>query len=222
MSMRPELEILKQQGISFNNPHEIIEKFETTLATYSGAPYAVAVDCCTHAIELCLRYLKIKEPVKIPKHTYPSIPMTVLKLGGRIQWEHKEWQGAYQLEPYPIIDAGLRFTQGMYQPGYFFCLSFQQKKRLAIGRGGMILTDNKNAYDWLKKACYDGRTPGQTWKQDDIAMLGYHYYMTPEDAARGLLLFKQLPEKNADLGGWQDYPDITKFKVFNEFIESHQ
>ena len=30
-------------------------EFEQALADYTGAPYAVATDCCTHAIELCLR-----------------------------------------------------------------------------------------------------------------------------------------------------------------------
>ena len=33
----------------------------------------------------------------------------------------------------------------------FQTLSFQIKKRLPIGRGGMILTDDKK-YDWLVKA----------------------------------------------------------------------
>ena len=35
---------------------ELIEKFENKIAKFYGAPYAVAVDSCTHAIELCLRY----------------------------------------------------------------------------------------------------------------------------------------------------------------------
>ena len=28
---------------------------EKNLAAFTGAPYAVATDCCTHALELCLR-----------------------------------------------------------------------------------------------------------------------------------------------------------------------
>ena len=37
---------------------EIIKKFENGIAEFYGAPYAVGVDSCTHAIELCLRYIK--------------------------------------------------------------------------------------------------------------------------------------------------------------------
>ena len=33
-----------------------VNDFENMIAGFFGAPHAVAVDCCTHAIELCLRY----------------------------------------------------------------------------------------------------------------------------------------------------------------------
>ena len=33
---------------------EIVGKFEESVAEYFGAPYAVAVDCCTHAVELSM------------------------------------------------------------------------------------------------------------------------------------------------------------------------
>ena len=35
---------------------EKIKQFEEALADFTGAPYAIMTDCCTHAIELCLRY----------------------------------------------------------------------------------------------------------------------------------------------------------------------
>ena len=34
---------------------EIVKKFEDKIAEFFGAPFGVAVDCCTHGIELCLR-----------------------------------------------------------------------------------------------------------------------------------------------------------------------
>ena len=36
-------------------------QFEKEIANFFGSPYAVAVDCCTHAIELCLVYKKLKK-----------------------------------------------------------------------------------------------------------------------------------------------------------------
>ena len=55
---------------------DVVEQFEQRIAEFYGAPYAVAVDCCTHAVELCLRYKKIQK-TSVPKHTYLSIPMTL-------------------------------------------------------------------------------------------------------------------------------------------------
>ena len=52
---------------------EIVKKFENDIAAFFGAPFAVAVDCCTHGIELCLRYKSI-EKITVPTRTYLSIP----------------------------------------------------------------------------------------------------------------------------------------------------
>ena len=49
---------------------EIIRKFENEIAEFYGAPFAVGVDSCTHAIELCLRYIK-PQKIEIPT-TYLS------------------------------------------------------------------------------------------------------------------------------------------------------
>ena len=35
-----------------------ILELEEQISNFFGSPYAVAVDCCTHGIELCLRLLK--------------------------------------------------------------------------------------------------------------------------------------------------------------------
>ena len=48
---------------------ESIAEFEKQVASFFGSPYGVAVDCCTHAIELCLREQKIQK-FSTPKRTY--------------------------------------------------------------------------------------------------------------------------------------------------------
>jgi dTDP-4-amino-4,6-dideoxygalactose transaminase len=48
---------------------EIISKFENEISNFFGAPYAVAVDCCTHGLELCLRMTNA-HIINVPKHTY--------------------------------------------------------------------------------------------------------------------------------------------------------
>ena len=51
------------------NPFKIVEMFEETMADYTGAPYAVAVDSCTNALFLCCKYFGVDE-VTIPAKTY--------------------------------------------------------------------------------------------------------------------------------------------------------
>ena len=58
---------------------KVISDFEIEIANFFGAPYAVATDCCTHGVELCLRRKKIKK-ISVPKRTYLSIPMLAHKL----------------------------------------------------------------------------------------------------------------------------------------------
>lgn len=216
---RSEIELLKAQGYTFKDPSLVVDIFEKKIAKWAGAPFAIATDCATHAIELCLRYKPLPQTITVPRHTYLSVPQTVRKLGSNVVWSDEKWQGIYSLQPTTVIDASLRLAPNMYKPGSMMCLSFQIKKRLPIGRGGMILTDSEDAYQWLKRAVYDGRTPYTAWKTDTITQMGYHYYMTPEDAARGLLLFDQELSTTADMGGWQDYPDLTTMDFYKRINE---
>ena len=52
----------------------------------------------------------------------------------------------------------------------------------------MILTDNKEAVDWFRLARNDGRREIPKEK-DHVTLKGYNFYMTAEQAARGLELF---------------------------------
>lgn len=40
--------------------------------------------------------------------------------------------------------------------------------------------------------------------------------MTPEDAARGLILMNQLPKVNPDTGSWKNYPDLLNYNFFQD------
>jgi dTDP-4-amino-4,6-dideoxygalactose transaminase len=191
-----------------------VTEFENAIAEFYGAPYAIATDCCTHAIELCLR-LTNPSNVACPKNTYLSVPMTLEKLGISWKFIDVQWQDYYYLTNTNIIDAAVYWQEGGFQKGYFNCLSFQFKKHLNLGRGGMILTDNYEDAIQLKKMSYDGRIPNIPWMDQDVDTLGYHYYMTPETAQLGLDKLEQA--KNTVPRNWtyKDYPDISTMKVFN-------
>jgi dTDP-4-amino-4,6-dideoxygalactose transaminase len=94
------------------------------------------------------------------------------------------------------------------------CLSFHIKKHLPIGKGGMILTSDPDAVEWFKKARYEGRSE-VPYQLDDIDMVGWNMYLTPEQAARGLYLLQNLPKHNEDLK--ETYRDLTEFKIFKQY-----
>ena len=197
-----------------HNPYEIVKMFEEEVAEYTGAPFAVSVDSCSNALFLACKYLCVEE-VTIPKKTYLSVPMSITHAGGEVIFEDRDWVGAYQLKPYPIYDAAKRFTSDMYSPGTFMCLSFHIKKLLPLGKGGMILTDNYEAVQWFKKARYEGRSE-VNYKDDNIDMLGWNMYMTPQQAAHGLSLMQNYPEHVDDLGENKGYRDLTQFSIFKD------
>lgn len=202
--------------IKKHNPYKIVQMFEEEIATYTNAPYAISVDSCTNALFLCCKYLQVKE-VTIPSKTYLSVPQSIIHAGGEVIFDKREetnnWIGTYQLKPYPIWDAAKRFTSNMYIPGSFMCLSFHMKKHLKLGKGGMILTDDEKAYNWFKRARYEGRGE-KLYHEDDIDMLGWNMYMIPQLASVGLAAMQNMPLNNDDLGENNGYRDLTEFTVF--------
>ena len=192
---------------------ETVKTFENKIAKFYGAPYAVAVDCCTHAIELCLRYQNVKS-ITVPKRTYISIPFLANKLGIELRWKDEDWQEYYWIGGTNIIDAAVLWKENSYIKGTFMCLSFQFQKHLSLGRGGMILTGNHVARDELKKMSYDGRLPDVPWREQDIQTMGYHYYMNPEIAQIGLDKLSTAIETKPKEWVVTDWPDLTKMDIF--------
>ena len=99
--------------------------------------------------------------------------------------------------------------------GSYMCISSQFQKHLSLGRGGIILCDTKKDYDILKRMSYDGRHPDIPWREQDIEVYGYHYYMTPETAQQGLDKLPEAIETTPRQWKVTDWPDLSKMKVFN-------
>lgn len=188
--------------------------FENTIASYYNAPYAVATDCCTHALELSLRYLQPAKAI-CPSRTYLSVPMTFKKLGISYGFDRSKWKDYYYITD-KIIDAAVYWKQGGYVSNTFMCLSFQYKKHLNLGRGGMILLDNREHAENLRMMSYDGRLRNVPWAEQDVTNMGYHYYMTPETATMGLEKFPEAERRSPRLCTQDDYPDLTTFSIFKD------
>ena len=223
---RQEPYLIREMGYEWEDPRDIVDIFEKKVAEFAGSKYAVAVDSCSHAIYLALKCIRAVErmtfgggtflfPINlltiiIPRNTYISV-LQQMKYAGFDFFKLKKikWEGIYQIKPTRVWDAALRWTEGMYIKDSLMCLSFQIKKRIPIGRGGMILCDSKKEYEWLKLARHDGRDLNTPYDDPNhVKMQGWHYYMTPEDAARGIILMDNTPKVNKDQGGWQNYPPL--------------
>jgi len=202
---------------NLKDPWDVVDYFEKLLAEYAGSKYAVAVDNCTDAMFLCLKYLKADGEIILPKRTYVSVPCTVIHSGCIVKFDDIEWSGAYQLTPYPVYDSATRMKKGMYIKNSYYCLSFHRKKHIAIGKGGMILTDDKKAYDWFKVVRYEGRHMDRLYKDDFFDTIGWNMYMSPEHAAKGIYLFrKHIKEDSGDLESSGMHKDLSRFPIYEK------
>jgi len=193
---------------------DLITQFENEIKNFFGAPYAIAVDSCTHGVELCLRYEK-NEKICVPKHTYLSIPFLAKKLNIMLEWKDENWTDYYYLTK-KVIDAAVLWKKNSYIPNTYMNISFQYKKHLSLGRGGIILTDNLEAANQLKKMSYDGREHNIPWRDQNISTVGYHYYMTPETAKLGLEKLPKAIETPPVQWTIQDWPDLTQMDIFRK------
>ena len=218
---------------------DFIDVFEQKLADYAHSKYCVCTDCCTNALLLSLeaKYIlgkidKHSSTVVVPAHTYMSVPMTLQNNGWKIVFSDEKWSSRYSLkiqsanghiEDTYVVDAAVDFREGLaddVNKNALICLSFQQKKRLSLGRGGAILSSDVKAYCLLKRLVYDGRNPRindtiEVNSRSKDIICGYHSYLEPDKAARGILLLNQpsmlMPYQKI---GYAEYPDLRKLLIW--------
>lgn len=187
-----------------------IYKFEQALGELTGAPFVVMTDSCTHALELCLRYDKVRR-CRFTAHTYLSVPMTMHKLDityGLVG--DNEWVGEYHILGTRIWDSARKLQMGMYRKGQMQCLSFGHSKPLDIGRGGAILLDDERAYNTLICQRSDGRDLRiSPWESQKVFEVGYHYRPTIEEA---VLALEKLPSVD-QTPKYVEYPDLREIII---------
>lgn len=179
--------------------------FEQVLADYTGAPYVVVTDGCTHALELCFRYDSVQQ-TKFSAYTYLSVPMLMHHLGIKFAFTDETWSGEYQFENTRIWDSARRLEPGMYRPGQFQCLSFGWTKPLQLGKVGAILLDDPEAYRRFSRQRADGRDLNIPWESETELILGWHYCPTLENCQRGLELLPTIQPQSQKAV----YPDLRE------------
>ena len=208
---------------NINDPWDWVTRFENEVAEYTGYRYAIACDSNSNAIRLCLHYLDIIDTdIEIPTNTYVSVPNQIILSGNRPQFRDIKWKGLYPIGDTSIIDSATAFYEGMGR-GYedkFMILSFHLKKILNIGQGGMILTNRDDFNEWARPMIYHGRHKDRFYKEDEFECVGWHMYMSPESAKRGLEIFNsdKIQPFNEPCGSSEEYGDLRKQKIYEEYI----
>ena len=192
--------------------YDTITKFERALAEFTGAPYAVATDCCTHAIELCFRLLNVKE-CSLPSHTYLSVPQTLRMLGVDYKLNFYMWLGEYHFKETTIWDSARMLMPKMYRAGQYQCLSFGPGKPLDNTRGGAILLDNEKHYKRLKRMSNDGRDLSvEKWEEQETFEQGYHYMMRIEEAESAMEKLWSYIKEGQFAPEYKSYPDCSELE----------
>ena len=197
-----------------------VTHFENEIAEYCGSKYGIACDSNSNAIRLVLHYLGIVgQEIGIPARTYVSVPNQIILSGNKPVFQDTQWDGMYQLGYTGIYDAATAFYEGMYYDTMdesYMILSFHIKKILNIGQGGMILTNDEKFNEWARPMIYDGRHKDRLYKDDEFDCVGWHMYMSPEQAQRGLEIFhsSKIHSNNPNCGGSWLYNDLSTQKIY--------
>jgi len=138
--------------------------FEKELAKFTGAPYAIMTDCCTHAIEMCLRYCKVKH-TKFTAYTYLSVPMTMHKLNIN-----------YELVPMQCLSFG------------------HGKPLAIGRGGAILLDDVVAYDTILHQRYDGRDLTVSPWQDQTVFKVGFHYKPTIEEAQQGLALLEGVKE----------------------------
>lgn len=183
----------------------VVFEFEKELAGYLGAKYVVALDSCTSALFLSLKY-EAKyglRKVSIPSMTVPLVANACFEAGMKINFDGRtDWVGsAYSIAGSNVVDSAHQLQKGQYKDfkGKKLCLSFYPTKTIGSADGGAIATDNKKFADWVRSVSTYGRNQksyrGNSWDYD-IEMLGYKRHYTNLQAAICLEQLRRLDKTN--------------------------
>lgn len=200
------------------NPHKVTEMLEQAVCAYTGAPMCVATTSCTTGLLMAMRWYferggYTEKHVELPKYTYVGVPMSVLNAGGTMSFRDEQWDGMYRIDPLPLWDSARWVYSGMYKPGSMMVLSMHWAKQIGAQQGGLILLDDHDADEWLRRVRFDGRRAGVPVSEDTFDVVGIHAYLSPEVSAAALMRLALLPKHNDPLP-WDPYPDLSQIPLF--------
>ncbi|MGB8213262.1 MAG: DegT/DnrJ/EryC1/StrS family aminotransferase [Anaerolineales bacterium] len=103
--------------------------------------------------------------------------------------------------------------------GDYGVYAFYPNKQITTGEGGVIVTDDEKAADFMRSLRNQGRAPGDTWLQHTY--LGYNYRLDEMSAALGVAQMQRIQEllsKREQVAEWYDerlseIPGVERYAV---------
>jgi perosamine synthetase len=89
--------------------------------------------------------------------------------------------------------------------GDYGVFAFYPNKQITVGEGGMVVTDDDEAADFMRSLRNQGRAVGDTWLQHTF--LGYNYRLDEMSAAMGITQMARLDEllaKREQVAAWYE------------------
>lgn len=178
---------------------DYVADIENKIAQYYNAPYAVYTLSCTQSIDFCITYTALSNTT-CPQRTNLNVPLLLMKRSVAFSFEDNHWEKYYNLGNSNIIDAAVYWQQNGYIPGSLMCLSFQNRKHISAGGGGMILVDDLTAYNTLRQLRDNHLT---TLSSNTVNF--YH-----DKAAYISLIFDEVKDITPKIVTYEKYNDVTE------------
>lgn len=189
-------------------------KFEKALAEYVGAKHVVAVDSCTSALFLSLKWHmkhKGKNRLVLPSMTVPLVACAAIEARMFVSFDDRtDWVGRYyRLTGTDIIDCAHELRRNQYkdmkaagdpEEKLKVCFSFYPTKSIGSADGGAIATDDDEFAGWARTIATYGRNQAQKYANSwdyDVVAVGYKRHYTNLQAAICMEQLGRLDETNA-------------------------
>ena len=185
---------------------DIVEDFESEIANYVGAKYAVTFNSATSAIFLALQNKNIT--VSVPSMIPPVVLNAIITSGNDYDFtDDIDWVGdSYVLHDfgdYKIVDSAQKLQEDQFKKECndddLMVFSFYPTKPVGGCDGGMIVSNNLDKIKPLKEIALNGMTYSHNNWERKIRVAGYKMYMNSIQADIALRNFKLYPSKLKEL-----------------------
>lgn len=227
--------IIDYSKFTHNLHDRIVTDFENSFAKYMGVKYAIAVDSCTTAIYLTIKWVQWHygtcQSANIPTMIPPVVLNALYHADSTICFNDDiKWVGShYYLKKdsvFAVIDSAHEIdknqvakfdksVKGQLNPDkrWAALYSFYPTKPVAGLDGGMIITNNDIFNTWLRTAIMNGTSTGDSWERQ-IEFPGWKAYMNTFQACAAYQQFARIDKKKLNLKEIRDYYN-KKLKLKN-------